>query len=85
MSKNSTATMSDQVVPVVEADSAADGTELVRRDERGMVSAEWAVGIIAAVAIAGVLLAIITNGQVEAGAAQVHPDGDQLVLRLPRK
>jgi hypothetical protein len=30
-----------------------------------MVSAEWAVGIIAAVAIAGVLLAIITNGQVE--------------------
>ena len=46
--------------------SAAEGTELGRRDERGMVSAEWAVGIIAAVAIAGVLLAIITNGQVEA-------------------
>ena len=66
MSTKNTATMSDQVVPVVEADSAADGTELGRRDERGMVSAEWAVGIIAAVAIAGVLLAIITNGQVEA-------------------
>ena len=66
MSMDNTATMSDQVVPVVDADSAADGTELVRRDERGMVSAEWAVGIIAAVAIAGVLLAIITNGQVEA-------------------
>ncbi len=65
MSNDSTATMGDQVVPVVEADSAADGTELGRRDERGMVSAEWAVGIIAAVAIAGVLLAIITNGQVE--------------------
>ena len=66
MSIENTATMSDQVVPVVEADSAADSTELVRRNERGMVSAEWAVGIIAAVAIAGVLLAIITNGQVEA-------------------
>ena len=66
MSIENTATMSDQVVPVVEADSAADSTKLVRRDERGMVSAEWAVGIIAAVAIAGVLLAIITNGQVEA-------------------
>jgi hypothetical protein len=36
-----------------------------RRDERGMVSAEWAVGIIAAVAIAGVLLAVVTNGKVE--------------------
>jgi Protein of unknown function (DUF4244) len=66
MSIENTATMSDQVVPVVEADSPSDSTELVRRDERGMVSAEWAVGIIAAVAIAGVLLAIITNGQVEA-------------------
>lgn len=33
--------------------------------ERGMVSAEWAVGIIAAVAIAGVLLAVVTNGRVE--------------------
>ena len=30
-----------------------------------MISAEWAVGIIAAVAIAGVLLAVVTNGQVE--------------------
>jgi Protein of unknown function (DUF4244) len=36
-----------------------------RRNQRGMVSAEWAVGIIAAVAIAGVLLAIVTNGEVE--------------------
>jgi hypothetical protein len=36
-----------------------------RRDQRGMVSAEWAVGIIAAVAIAGVLLAIVTSGEVE--------------------
>jgi Protein of unknown function (DUF4244) len=35
-----------------------------RRDQRGMVSAEWAVGIIAAVAIAGVLLGIVTSGPV---------------------
>jgi hypothetical protein len=34
------------------------------RDQRGMVSAEWAVGIIAAVAIAGVLLGIVTSGPV---------------------
>ena len=39
--------------------------ESIRHDERGMVSAEWAVGIIAAVAIAGVLLAVVTNGRVE--------------------
>ena len=36
-----------------------------RRSQRGMVSAEWAVGIVAAVAIAGVLLAVITGGQVQ--------------------
>jgi hypothetical protein len=30
-----------------------------------MVSAEWAVGIIAAVAIAGVLLSVVTSGPVE--------------------
>ena len=35
------------------------------RSQRGMVSAEWAVGIVAAVAIAGVLLAVITSGQVQ--------------------
>ena len=34
--------------------------------QRGMVSAEWAVGIIAAVAIAGVLLSVVTSGPVEA-------------------
>jgi Protein of unknown function (DUF4244) len=38
---------------------------LSRRDQLGMVSAEWAVGIIAAVAIAGVLLAIVTSGEIE--------------------
>jgi len=30
-----------------------------------MVSAEWAVGLIAAIAIAGVLIAIVTNGSVK--------------------
>ena len=38
---------------------------LARRGQRGMVSAEWAVGIVAAVSIAGVLLAVITSGQVQ--------------------
>jgi Protein of unknown function (DUF4244) len=37
-----------------------------RLAERGMVSAEWAVGIVAAVAIAGVLLAVVTSGAVKA-------------------
>ena len=36
-----------------------------RRNERGMVSAEWAVGILAAIAIAGVLLAVVLDGQVQ--------------------
>ena len=36
----------------------------VRRDEHGMISAEWAVGLIAAIAVAGVLLAVVTNGAV---------------------
>jgi len=35
------------------------------RNQRGMVSAEWAVGIIAAVALAGVLIAVITTGPVQ--------------------
>lgn len=41
------------------------GVLLARWGERGMVSAEWAVGLIAAIAIAGVLVAIVTNGRVE--------------------
>lgn len=35
-----------------------------RRSQRGMVSAEWAVGLIAAVAIAGVLLTVVSTGEV---------------------
>ena len=42
------------------------GAAAVRRNDRGMVSAEWAVGIIAAIAIAGVLLAVVTSGPVKA-------------------
>jgi hypothetical protein len=44
---------------------ASAGTGLDRRGQRGMVSAEWAVGIVAAVAIAGVLLAVVTSGEVQ--------------------
>jgi hypothetical protein len=40
-------------------------TVMARRDQRGMVSAEWAVGIIAAIGIAGVLIAVVTNGAVQ--------------------
>ena len=42
------------------------GLVAAHRNQRGMVSAEWAVGIIAAVALAGVLIAVITNGPVQA-------------------
>lgn len=60
--------------PVLGAQVALVGADLVeppaagmaRRDQRGMVSAEWTVGIIAAIAIAGVLLAVVTSGPVEA-------------------
>ena len=47
----------------VQADAGLRGR--LRPSERGMVSAEWAVGIIAAVAIAGVLLSVVTSGPVE--------------------
>ncbi len=36
-----------------------------RRSERGLVSAEWAMAIIAAVAIVGVLVAVLTSGPVK--------------------
>jgi Protein of unknown function (DUF4244) len=78
MGKDITSTGGDLVVPAVEsgidAHEMADEFQgdleparstLARRSQRGMVSAEWAVGIVAAVAIAGVLLAVITSGQVQ--------------------
>src|SRR5688572_20820750 len=46
-------------IAVVDTDAVAEPAPR-RRDQRGMVSAEWAVGIIAAIAIAGVLLGIVT-------------------------
>ena len=49
-----------QLVPM-----AAGRRTLAPADERGMVSAEWAVGLIAAIAIAGVLVAIVTSGAVK--------------------
>ena len=48
---------------LVETGAVMDGAH-TRRNQRGMVSAEWAVGIIAAVAIAGVLLGIVTSGPI---------------------
>lgn len=63
-----------ELTGAVERDASTDGAELAvagtgtrvtRRDQRGMVSAEWAVGIIAAISIAGVLLAVITSGSVK--------------------
>ena len=80
MGKDIAVVADDLVVPVIDGmanpadtDEAAgpreagdtDGTGLARRGQRGMVSAEWAVGIVAAVAIAGVLLAVVTSGDVQ--------------------
>ena len=77
-----TAVGTELAIPVVGRDGqAGDRTEVEggaavewmpsvpvggRLAERGMVSAEWAVGIVAAVAIAGVLLAVVTSGAVKA-------------------
>lgn len=58
--------MTNEVVVRVEAAAPA-----AVRDQRGMVSAEWAVGIIAAIAIAGVLLAVVTSGPVEEALLKV--------------
>jgi len=62
----------DLAEPVAPGDAVGEGelvapaeTGLDRRGQRGMVSAEWAVGIVAAVAIAGVLLAVVTSGEVQ--------------------
>ena len=52
-----------QDISVAVADGVVEAAPS-RRDQRGMVSAEWAVGIIAAVAIAGVLLGIVTSGPI---------------------
>jgi hypothetical protein len=54
-----------EVPDQIEGDLEPRRSTQVRRSQRGMVSAELAVGIVAAVAIAGVLLAVITSGQVQ--------------------
>ncbi|GIH12413.1 hypothetical protein Raf01_05850 [Rugosimonospora africana] len=41
------------------------------RDDRGMNTAEYAVGTLAAVAFAGILLKVLTSGQVQAALAAV--------------
>jgi len=41
------------------------------RDQRGLVTAEWAVGIIAAAGLAGVLIAVITSGPVQSALLKV--------------
>lgn len=72
----------DQLVPVAETErengvglddiSGDPAVAPVRsRDQRGMVSAEWAVGIIAAIAIAGVLLSIVVSGPVKSALLKV--------------
>lgn len=71
--------MSSDLNPVViDHPTPADGPVLVdrvaHRGQRGMVSAEWAVGIIAAIAIAGVLLAVVTSGPVEKALLNVILD-----------
>ena len=53
------------VVDHVDGVDEDPGREVACRDQRGMVSAEWAVGIIAAIGIAGVLIAVVTNGAVQ--------------------
>ncbi len=46
---------------------ASDQVRMTRllRNQRGLVTAEWAVGIIAAAGLAGVLIAVITSGPVQ--------------------
>lgn len=60
--------------PVPAAETPASGKSVSRRDERGLVSAEWVLGIVAAAALAGVLLAIVTSGPVEESLVKVVLD-----------
>lgn len=43
------------------AEHEQDSADVVSRDERGMTTAEYAVGTIAAVSFAGVLISVLTN------------------------
>jgi hypothetical protein len=66
MSSDITVTTGDEIVAAVAEVEEPEEGQVERWDQRGMVSAEWTVGIIAAIAIAGVLLAVVTSGPVEA-------------------
>jgi hypothetical protein len=57
--------IADQQECCATEESGAAAAVVVRRSQRGMVSAEWAVGLIAAIAVAGVLLAVVTTGSVK--------------------
>ena len=74
----------DPAAPVVEASGEAEQSAAkdlyvqapIRstwplRDQRGLVTAEWAVGIIAAAGLAGVLIAVITSGPVQSALLKV--------------
>jgi small neutral amino acid transporter SnatA (MarC family) len=60
--------------PVPVAETPAVAKTVSRRDERGLVSAEWVLGIVAAAALAGVLLSIVTSGPVEESLVKVVLD-----------
>jgi hypothetical protein len=78
-------TGSDVAVPIVQTDAAGQHAAVSKcelsetitgvvergRDQRGMVTAEWAVGIIAAAGLAGVLIAVLTSGPVESALLKV--------------
>jgi hypothetical protein len=67
-----TPTDTSEAVAISEVESPAEAPiELAvppgrrwRRDQRGMVTAEWAVGIIAAAGLAGILIIVVTHGAV---------------------
>jgi Protein of unknown function (DUF4244) len=74
---------SEVLVPIVQTEATAQQTTVAdgevlkpmvlerRRDQRGMVTAEWAVGIIAAAGLAGVLIAVLTSGPGESALLKV--------------
>jgi hypothetical protein len=74
MTEMSITTDGDIVQPILNGDEAVpqrlEGLQPVvplerTRNQRGMVTAEWAVGIIAAAGLAGVLIAVLTTGPVQ--------------------
>lgn len=50
------------------------------RDERGMSTAEYAVGTLAAIAVAGLLLTVVTSGPVEQMVLDVVKKMFELIL-----